>query len=75
MLWLATGFYTVRPNEVGINMIFGRYTGSTGEGLRYNLPYPIGQVLKPDVRARRTIPVGYRPRRARRAAATSSRKA
>ncbi len=61
VLWLATGFYTVRPNEVGINMIFGRYTGSTGEGLRYNLPYPIGQVLKPDVRARRTIPIGYRP--------------
>ncbi|MFL5235188.1 MAG: FtsH protease activity modulator HflK [Microvirga sp.] len=60
-VWLLTGFYTVRPNEVGINMIFGRYTGSTGEGLRYNLPYPIGQVLKPDVRARRTIPVGYRP--------------
>jgi membrane protease subunit HflK len=61
LLWLATGFYTVRPNEVGINMIFGRYTGSTGEGLRYNLPYPIGQVSKPDVRQRRTIPVGYRP--------------
>ncbi|HEX8164501.1 MAG TPA: FtsH protease activity modulator HflK [Beijerinckiaceae bacterium] len=61
VLWLATGFYTVRPNEVGINMIFGRYTGSTGEGLRYNLPYPIGQVAKPDVRQRRTIPVGYRP--------------
>jgi modulator of FtsH protease HflK len=61
LLWLATGFYTVRPNEVGINMIFGRYTGSTGEGLRYNLPYPIGQVAKPDVRQRRTIPIGYRP--------------
>jgi modulator of FtsH protease HflK len=61
VLWLATGFYTVRPNEVGINMIFGKYTGSTGEGLRYNLPYPIGRVEKPDVRLRRTIPVGYRP--------------
>jgi membrane protease subunit HflK len=60
-LWLATGFYTVRPNEVGINLIFGKYTGSTGEGLRYNLPYPIGRVEKPDVRQRRTIPVGYRP--------------
>ena len=59
-LWLMTGFYTVKPNEVGINMIFGRYTGSTGEGLRYNLPYPIGQVAKPDVRNRRTIPIGYR---------------
>src|SRR3954463_5917426 len=61
LLWLATGFYTVRPNEVGINMLFGRYTGSTGEGLRYNLPYPIGHVLKPDVKAVRTIPIGYRP--------------
>jgi modulator of FtsH protease HflK len=61
VIWLATGFYTVRPNEVGINMIFGRYTGSTGEGLRYNLPYPIGSVTKPDVRQRRTIPIGYRP--------------
>jgi modulator of FtsH protease HflK len=61
VLWLATGFYTVRPNEVGINLIFGRYTGSTGEGLRYNLPYPVGSVVKPDVRARRTIAVGYRP--------------
>jgi membrane protease subunit HflK len=61
VVWLATGFYTVRPNEVGINLIFGKYTGSTSEGLRYNLPYPIGRVEKPDVRQRRTIPVGYRP--------------
>src|SRR5215210_8916321 len=60
VLWLATGFYTVRPNEVGINMIFGRYTGSTGEGLRYNLPYPIGQVIKPNVGAINTVPIGYR---------------
>jgi membrane protease subunit HflK len=60
VLWLLTGFYTVRPNEVGINMIFGSYTGSTGEGLRYNLPYPIGQVMKPDVTAQQRIEVGYR---------------
>ena len=59
-IWLLTGFYTVRPNEVGINLIFGRYTGSTGEGLRYNLPYPIGQVEKPDVTAQQRVEVGYR---------------
>ena len=41
-------------------MIFGRYTGTTGEGLRYNLPYPIGQVEKPDVTAQQRIEVGYR---------------
>lgn len=61
VLWLATGFYTVAPSQVGVNMIFGKYTGSTSEGLRYNLPYPIGSVVKPDVRQRRTIAIGYRP--------------
>ena len=25
-LWLATGFYTVQPNEVGLNMVFGKFT-------------------------------------------------
>ncbi|MGO4705686.1 FtsH protease activity modulator HflK [Microvirga sp. 2MCAF38] len=59
-VWLLTGFYTVRPNEVGINMLFGKYTGSSGEGLRYNLPYPIGQVKKPDVTRQERIEVGYR---------------
>ena len=60
VICLLTGFYTVRPNEVGINMIFGRYTGKSGEGLRYNLPYPIGQVVKPDVTAQQRVEVGYR---------------
>jgi len=60
-LWLATGFYTVRPNEVGINMIFGAYSGQSGEGLRYNFPYPIGRVEKPNVTAVNTVSVGYRP--------------
>jgi membrane protease subunit HflK len=59
-IWLLTGFYTVRPNEVGINMIFGAYTGSSGEGLRYNLPYPIGRVEKPDVTSQQRVEVGYR---------------
>jgi membrane protease subunit HflK len=59
-VWLLTGFYTVRPNEVGINMIFGSFTGTTQEGLRYNLPYPIGRVLKPNVTEQQRIEVGYR---------------
>src|SRR5688500_20130733 len=40
VIWLLTGFYTVRPNEGGINMLFRAYTGSTREGLRYDLPDP-----------------------------------
>jgi membrane protease subunit HflK len=59
-IWLLTGFYTVRPDEVGVNMIFGKYTGKTGEGLRYNLPYPVGQVVKPKVGFVNSTQIGYR---------------
>jgi modulator of FtsH protease HflK len=60
LLWLATGFYTVRPNEVGINMVFGRFIGKTGEGLRYNVPAPIGQVIRPSVTTVNRTEIGYR---------------
>jgi modulator of FtsH protease HflK len=60
-IWLFTGFYTVRPNEVGLNLIFGRYVGQSAPGLNYNLPYPIGSVIKPDVTAVNRTEVGYRP--------------
>lgn len=60
LLWLATGFYTVRPDEVGLNLIFGRYVGKTGEGLRYNFPYPVGSVIKPRVTTVNTVEVGQR---------------
>ncbi|GJE57521.1 MULTISPECIES: FtsH protease activity modulator HflK [Methylobacterium] len=59
-VWLLTGFYTVKPNEVGINTIFGRYTGQSGEGLRYNFPYPVGGVVKPNVGFTNSIQVGFR---------------
>ena len=58
MIWLASGLYTVQPNEVGINMLFGRYTGKTNPGLRYNLPYPIGQIVLLPVTDRNAIDVG-----------------
>ncbi len=50
LLWLATGFYTVRPDEVG----------TTQPGLNYNFPYPIGSVEKPRVTVVNTTEVGYR---------------
>jgi membrane protease subunit HflK len=61
--WLLSGFYAVGPNEVGLNKIFGRYTGKTGPGLNYNLPTPIGEVEKLAVTDRNVINIGfaYRP--------------
>ena len=58
LLWLASGFYTVSPNEVGINLVFGRYTGKTAAGLNYNLPYPIGDVIKLAVTDRNATDIG-----------------
>ncbi|SFK47328.1 FtsH protease activity modulator HflK [Methylocapsa palsarum] len=59
ILWLVSGFYTVGPNEVGLNKIFGRYTGKTGPGLNYNLPFPIGDVQKLQVTDRNAINIGF----------------
>ncbi len=59
IFWLLSGFYTVGPNEVGLNKIFGRYTGKTGPGLNYNLPFPVGEVQKLQVTNRNTINIGF----------------
>ena len=58
LIWLATGFYTVAPNEVGINIIFGRYMGKEPAGWHYNLPYPIGDVEKLEVTDRNATDIG-----------------
>ncbi len=58
-VWALSGFYTVQPNEIGLNMIFGRYIGKTASGLNYNWPYPIGAVEKLRVTDRNTISVGF----------------
>lgn len=59
-IWLMTGWYIVRPNEVGLNLRFGKFIGKTGEGLNYNWPYPIGSVIKPQVTNVITTEVGFR---------------
>ncbi len=59
-LWLATGFYRVEPDELGVELLLGRVTSQTTPGLNYNLPYPIGQVFTPKVLAVREVSVGMR---------------
>ncbi|MDP4594941.1 MAG: protease modulator HflK N-terminal domain-containing protein, partial [Beijerinckiaceae bacterium] len=62
VLWLLSGFYTVQPNEVGLNMVFGKYSSKTSAGLRYNWPFPVGRVVKLPVTNRNSIDVGFRSR-------------
>lgn len=58
VIWALSGFYTVLPNEVGINFIFGRYIGKKGPGLNYNFPSPIGSYQKLAVTDRNSIDIG-----------------
>jgi len=60
LVWLASGFYTVDPNQVGLNLVFGRYVGKTGPGLNYNWPGPVGAVVKLNVTDRNSIDIGAR---------------
>ncbi len=59
-LWLLTGFYRVQPGEQGVTLLFGKWVGTTGPGLNYFLPAPIGEVIKPNVERTNQIEVGYR---------------
>jgi len=61
IIWLATGFYRVEPDEQGIELLFGRWNQTTTEpGLHYFFPTPIGKAMTPKVENVRKINVGYR---------------
>jgi modulator of FtsH protease HflK len=61
LIWLALGtFYTVQPNEIALNLTFGRYTGRAMPGLNTNWPWPIGTVIKLPVQDQQISEVGYR---------------
>ena len=61
LIWLATGFYRVEPDEQGIELLFGKWNQTTTEpGLHFFFPTPIGKVMTPKVENVRKINVGYR---------------
>src|SRR5947209_3254557 len=61
LLWLALGtFYTVQPNELALNLVFGRYSGRAMPGLNTNWPWPVGSVIKLPVQDQQITEVGYR---------------
>ncbi len=60
VLWLASGFYRVQPDEVGVVLRFGAYNRMTQPGLNYHLPVPIESALTPSVTRVNRTEVGYR---------------
>jgi membrane protease subunit HflK len=70
VIWLASGFYRVLPDEVGIVLRFGAYHRTTQPGLNYHLPEPIESVLTPKVTRVNRMEIGYRSGEGRGANAT-----
>jgi membrane protease subunit HflK len=60
LIWLASGFYRVLPDEQGVVLQFGKYTTTTQPGLNYHFPYPIERVLTPKVTKVNRVEIGYR---------------
>ncbi|HWU00213.1 MAG TPA: FtsH protease activity modulator HflK [Terriglobales bacterium] len=61
IVWLASGFYRVDPSQVGVEMVFGKYSPPvTQPGLHWNVPAPLGSVVTPDVNRRNRVEIGFR---------------
>ena len=60
MLWVASGFYRVQPDEQGIVLRFGAYNRMAYPGLNYHLPTPIELALTPKVTRVNRVEVGFR---------------
>jgi len=58
VLWGLSGWFQVAPEEVGLVMRFGQYNRRVDPGLRYHIPYPIEEVVKPKVTRVTPIQVG-----------------
>ena len=59
-IWLASGFYRVEPDQLGVVQRFGAFVRTTPPGLNYHLPWPIETVDTPAVTRINRIEIGYR---------------
>lgn len=52
--------FTVRPDELGVVLRFGKYNRDVSQGLHLRLPYPIEEVRLPKVTRENSIEIGMR---------------
>ncbi len=60
VVWLASGFYRVQPDQQGVVLRFGAFQRTTLPGLNYHLPWPVEQALTPAVTRINRTEVGFR---------------
>ena len=61
LVWLATGFYRVQPDEQGVVLRFGAFDRTSLPGLNYHIPWPVESVLTPAVTRINRVEIGFRP--------------
>ncbi|NLF16141.1 MAG: FtsH protease activity modulator HflK [Lentisphaerae bacterium] len=59
-IWAGTGIYRVQPEEQGVELLFGKWQYTTGPGLHWWPPAPIGEVVTPKVTRVNRTEVGFR---------------
>lgn len=60
IIWAATGFYTVGPDEQAVLRTFGKITGTESGGLHWYYPGPIGRRDVIAVTTTRRLELGFR---------------
>ena len=63
LIWVASGWYRVLPDEQGVVMRFGKFIKTTQPGLNYHLPVPIESVKTPKVTKVNRMDIGFRSER------------
>ncbi len=59
-IWLATGIFTVGPDEQGLLRTWGKFDRTVGQGLQWHWPSPIGIRVVESVTQTRRLEVGFR---------------
>jgi membrane protease subunit HflK len=60
VIWLASGSYTVGPDQRGIILRFGKHVATTDPGFHWHWPYPLETVLRPKVTEVQRVEIGFR---------------
>ena len=60
VVWLASGFYRVLPDEQGVVLRFGKFVEQTAPGLHYHIPFPVESVQRPKVTVVNRTDIGMR---------------
>jgi membrane protease subunit HflK len=60
VIWLASGFYRVQPDEQGVVLRFGEWIKTTQPGLNWHIPAPIETVVTPKVTRVNRVEIGFR---------------